>query len=74
MAEAKEVLDGIHQLLASKNRVSTYNEVATLNDRIGGLPSDLKSDLQDALQIAMVPIDKQRNAVLSKLQSKLLAI
>ena len=74
VAEAKEVLDGIHQLSASKDLVSTYNEVATLNDRIGGLPSDLKSDLQDALQIAMVPIDKQRNAVLSKLQSKLLAI
>ena len=38
------------------------------------LPPDISADLQDALQIAVVPIDKQRNAVLSDLQQTLLEV
>ncbi len=73
-AEAGVILGNIHQPSVPNDLVATYNEIATLSDRIRQLPPDIKSDLLDALQIAAMPIDKRRDEILSDLQRTLLEI
>jgi hypothetical protein len=72
--QAGVMLDQIHGLSESGDLRATYNEIATLSDRIKQLPPDVKSDLQDALQIAAAPIDRRRNAIFADLQRMLLEI
>jgi hypothetical protein len=73
-AEAEVILERIHQLSVSNDLSATYNEITSLGDRISQLPPDIKSNLLDALQIAVLPIDERRKKLLSDLQHALLEI
>jgi hypothetical protein len=52
----------------------TYDEITALGDRIRRLPPDIKSNLLDALQIAVLPIYEQRKKILSDLERALVEI
>jgi hypothetical protein len=73
-AEAEAILEDIRQLSTSSDLNATYKQIATLQDRIKQLPPDIQSNVLDALQVAVKPIYKQKNEVLSELQRTLLEV
>jgi hypothetical protein len=72
--EAAVVMDEIQKLSASNDLSETYNEIASLQARIQQFPTDIKPGLLDALQIAILPIDKRRNGILADSRRALLEI
>jgi chromosome segregation ATPase len=73
-AAAGPLMKEIRQLSASGDLIETYDKIDSIRNRIQDLPSDIKSNLLDALQNAVLPIDKQRTVRLADLQHTLLEI
>lgn len=72
--EAVAIKDEIDGLSRTNELVAIYDKIASLRARVQQLPPDLRSDLLDALQIAVAPRDKKRTAILADLQHALLDI
>jgi hypothetical protein len=72
--EARLVRSDIATLATLTDLSAAYREIESVRGRIQQLPADLRSDLLDALQVAVMPIDRHRSDALADLQHALLEI